>query len=604
MKTGSKSSAASALAHEWRKLIVPILAIGGSVYLTAGLLDGHALSAAMIALCGLAAALAYWRGHARARQDEQDRHREADARAAERIAQLGGMLGAIRKIHKIIAHTTESDALIRRVCDALVKTRGYHHAWIVLLDDTGKAVIAAESGLSSHFPRLLKDLKRGTLPDCAQKALKQSAVVLTLDPGTSCASCQLANAYRGGTGITVRLRYAGKTRGLIGASLPQCRHGDREEESLLKELAGGIAHAIHALEMERQYRASAKAKERSELDHRSFFEKMPAGAAHHKIVPDKRGRPVDYEFVQVNAAFEKLTGLKRKDILGKRASQVVPGLKELNTDLVAVFGAVALGGKPTTLELYFNASRKWCSITVYSPRPKQFVTIIHDITHQRNGADSSEGAKDTTLSLLGELPFPCPTHESALDGVHTLIVAKLSEKRSLLAKKLDGWGMRVDTRSLDGELPTVLRKAAARKSPYQIVIFDCSFGGIGAERMGHIVKGDPSLEELVLIALAPTGLKGDAHRFTEAGFSAYLAGPLDQAELFEALTTVWGALTRQEPIHLVTRQTLASRMAARKTQPAEPAATANEPEEQARAALGPARALRSSSLALPWIGSK
>jgi hypothetical protein len=41
-----------------------------------------------------------------------------------------------------------------------------------------------------------------------------------------------------------------------------------------------------------------------------FFDKMLDGFAYHRIVVDGSGRPVDYVFLEVNQAFEKMTGLK------------------------------------------------------------------------------------------------------------------------------------------------------------------------------------------------------------------------------------------------------------------------------------------------------
>lgn len=46
----------------------------------------------------------------------------------------------------------------------------------------------------------------------------------------------------------------------------------------------------------------------------SFLNKMLDGFAYHKIVFDKAGKPVDYVFLEVNNAFEKMMGLKREQI--------------------------------------------------------------------------------------------------------------------------------------------------------------------------------------------------------------------------------------------------------------------------------------------------
>ena len=44
-----------------------------------------------------------------------------------------------------------------------------------------------------------------------------------------------------------------------------------------------------------------------------FVEKMMDGFAYHRIVVDTNGKPVDYVFLEVNDAFERMTGLKKRD---------------------------------------------------------------------------------------------------------------------------------------------------------------------------------------------------------------------------------------------------------------------------------------------------
>ena len=49
-----------------------------------------------------------------------------------------------------------------------------------------------------------------------------------------------------------------------------------------------------------------------------FFEKMLDGFAYHKIIVDSTGKPVDYIFLEINTAFERLTGLKREKIIARK----------------------------------------------------------------------------------------------------------------------------------------------------------------------------------------------------------------------------------------------------------------------------------------------
>ena len=75
-----------------------------------------------------------------------------------------------------------------------------------------------------------------------------------------------------------------------------------------------------------------------------FFDKMLDGFAYHKIVVDKAGKPVDYVFLEVNHAFERMTGLKRERIIGKRVTEVLSGIEKDPADWIGVYGTGCFNG--------------------------------------------------------------------------------------------------------------------------------------------------------------------------------------------------------------------------------------------------------------------
>jgi PAS domain-containing protein len=83
-----------------------------------------------------------------------------------------------------------------------------------------------------------------------------------------------------------------------------------------------------------------------------FFDKMIDGFSYHKIVVDKAGKPIDYVFLEVNSAFEKMTGLKRENVIGKKVTEVLPGIEKDPADWIGVYGRVALTGEPAQFENY------------------------------------------------------------------------------------------------------------------------------------------------------------------------------------------------------------------------------------------------------------
>ena len=53
---------------------------------------------------------------------------------------------------------------------------------------------------------------------------------------------------------------------------------------------------------------------------------MTEGFALHEIILDKKGNPVDYRFLEINPAFEALTGLKATEVVNKTVLEVLPGI--------------------------------------------------------------------------------------------------------------------------------------------------------------------------------------------------------------------------------------------------------------------------------------
>jgi len=117
--------------------------------------------------------------------------------------------------------------------------------------------------------------------------------------------------------------------------------------------------------------------------YKQLIEKSPMGFSYHKIICDAAGLPCDYEFIEVNAAFENLTGLKSSKIIGKRVTQVLQGIANDEFNWIAYYGDVALNGGEKEFEQYSEDLKKWYHVTVYSPAKFYFITLFIDITKER-----------------------------------------------------------------------------------------------------------------------------------------------------------------------------------------------------------------------------
>jgi PAS domain S-box-containing protein len=121
----------------------------------------------------------------------------------------------------------------------------------------------------------------------------------------------------------------------------------------------------------------------SEAKYRLLFDNMLNGFAYHKVIYDEGNKSIDYIFLVVNNAFEVFTGLKKKDVIGKKVTEVIPGIKNAETDLISIYGEVALTGKSTAFELYFEPFNKWYLVSAYSYQKGYFAAIFDDISNQK-----------------------------------------------------------------------------------------------------------------------------------------------------------------------------------------------------------------------------
>jgi PAS domain S-box-containing protein len=122
--------------------------------------------------------------------------------------------------------------------------------------------------------------------------------------------------------------------------------------------------------------------------HRSLFEHANAGLAFHEVVLDAEGRPIDYVFLEVNAAFEKQTGLRRESILGRRATEALPGIDRDPADWIGRYGRVALTGESVQFQQFSAALQRWYDVTAFSPAKTYFAVAFSDITEHKRLEDA------------------------------------------------------------------------------------------------------------------------------------------------------------------------------------------------------------------------
>jgi PAS domain S-box-containing protein len=139
---------------------------------------------------------------------------------------------------------------------------------------------------------------------------------------------------------------------------------------------------------------------KSEELFRELFENMLNGFAYCKMLYEE-GLPPDFLYVNVNDAFESLTGLK--DVKGKKVSEVIPGIQEADPELLERYSRVALTGKPEVFETYVDSLKMWFAISVYSPQKEYFVAVFDVITERKLAEEALRSSEERYWNVFNSL---------------------------------------------------------------------------------------------------------------------------------------------------------------------------------------------------------
>lgn len=136
----------------------------------------------------------------------------------------------------------------------------------------------------------------------------------------------------------------------------------------------------------------------SERRYRSLFENMLDGFAYCRML-FYAGQPSDFLYIEVNPAFETLTGLR--NVQGKKLSQVIPHRSAADRRFFDAYTRAVRTGEAEQFETYSEslAGGSWFLVSIYSAEPEHFVVLFENITARRH----MEQALKTSQRLSDEL---------------------------------------------------------------------------------------------------------------------------------------------------------------------------------------------------------
>ena len=257
-----------------------------------------------------------------------------------------------------------------------------HHPDVILLD-----IIMSEMDGYEVCRRLKEDERLRTIP------------VLFMTVGENDGARRIAALEAGAEGFLSKpldeAELVAQIRSM--AKIKAANRLQRVEKARLAEL---VAERTRELQQELAERKRAEeALRQSETMYRSLFENMMNGFAYCRMLFED-GKPWDFVYLAVNDAFERQTGLK--NVVGRKVSEVIPGIREADPRLLEIYGRVATTGQPEHFEILVEALQMWFSVSVYCPGLEHFVTVFDAITERKR----TEAERELTERLIAAVNTP------------------------------------------------------------------------------------------------------------------------------------------------------------------------------------------------------
>ncbi|RXA19856.1 PAS domain S-box protein [Methanosarcina sp. MSH10X1] len=132
-------------------------------------------------------------------------------------------------------------------------------------------------------------------------------------------------------------------------------------------------------------RKAEDALRKSEERYRTLFTNMTEGFVLAEVIFDEDGKPYDYRYLEVNPVYERSTGFKREEVLGKSILKVVPNV---SPTMIKKLGEVALSGRPAHFEIFSQITGKYFDTYVFNPERGKIAATFRDITARKQAEEA------------------------------------------------------------------------------------------------------------------------------------------------------------------------------------------------------------------------
>jgi two-component system, chemotaxis family, CheB/CheR fusion protein len=164
----------------------------------------------------------------------------------------------------------------------------------------------------------------------------------------------------------------------------------------VRDASGNIIGSVSVVRDITEHKRAEEALRESEERYRSLFENLLDAYCYCKMIFDEGGHPVDFIYLEANSAFEVMSGFA--NVVGKKVTEVIPGVLAAHPEMFETYGRVALTGRPEKFEIHFTPTGRWFSVSAYSAR-KGYVAILFENITERKRTEEALRESETRFRL-------------------------------------------------------------------------------------------------------------------------------------------------------------------------------------------------------------
>ncbi len=173
----------------------------------------------------------------------------------------------------------------------------------------------------------------------------------------------------------------------------------------MRDDAGNITHLIaSAVDITDRKRAETTSRE-SEKRYRTLFDSIDEGFGLIEVFFDENEKATDYRFVEINPAFEQLTGIDAEAALSEKSvRRLIPDLEE---KWFEIYGKVALTGEPIRFTEKSEAMNRWFDVYAFrvgEPEQRRIAVVFNNVTERKRAEEDLRESEERFRHIADAAP--------------------------------------------------------------------------------------------------------------------------------------------------------------------------------------------------------